>query len=100
MHVRFASYRRSVVELRRDETDSLRDCLLPLSLVTTLVLVCKDYRHSKGASPRAKVLRCVRKISEVLDVLVHVAGTDVVPVAIALVAKQSLARRHEQRADE
>src|SRR2546423_11304892 len=89
MHVRFPGDRRSITELRRNESHGCDDILLALRLTLPLPQLCQHGRRTERSTPGTEVLGGVREVGDPLDVFVDVAGMDILPLSTQLVAEQT-----------
>ena len=98
VHVRRATDRRRVPELRAHEPNREHDILLRLAIVGGCAQVGEDGGDAYGAAPCTEVLRRVAHARHAAHVVVHVALGEILPLRAVGVAKELRAGRLEHRA--
>src|SRR6185503_15207587 len=73
------------------------DVLLSLCLTLSLPQLGEHRCRTQRSTPGAEILGGVRELRHFLDIVVDVAGVDVVPLSILQIAEQTGTRRLQQR---
>jgi len=101
VHVRLATDRGCIAQLRGNETHGQRDIALCLALVASRAKLGEHRRSAQCAAPRAEVLCAEARAESVVHVVVHVARGEVAPAAVRIaVAEEASTRRLELSRDE